>query len=1521
MTKETQKDHTRLALEQATVKISTTSGFKGTGFFINPDGYILTAWHCIAEVIPMPFSIITVETIEGQTFTAQLAQDKSIQASDIAVLKIDYTTEHCVPLGLITEKNRGDGVIAIGYPAAYIEGRGIGVYAGIINQLLKPEKTAIDEFETTAIEGQGQSGGLIYHFETQRLIGLAKKIYLNEVTKTTGVAVRFESLFAKWPDLERINKQVAHAWDERMALVPKPLDAAQLLRLLNQVPDIKGKLPKIKRHGWPLPVQTALQDLKKPLHHYVQDYINLFEAFIHLHFVTLASQFYWASRQTSSDKPADAIKAGFSVLCEVLSHSVRGGGENWLRRSALLSSACQQYSAGLPFPELPGILEDLVIEKRPNTEKENQATDFWCIKQGGERWNFLQALTVLRAELAGYELLELNTLADETIMQKLFAIQDSLGDIFQAYHDLQLAIISETIVDTSQQPQVGIHCYWQDGDFLCVSNPNDRRDMEEIWEPDTTPGKQDLLKAPKPPDSKWHWDESLLLYNPQNPHANYVYLMPLGSRYRPQTTANYLPGLLDSVVRKENQEISGVIQRSYQDGFQWQADDDDIVAIQTVNECIKQLVKSLCEGFAYELPVTDLPLVDIPPQFDLHYERLAAQLTANVIERPQERERVLSLLTNTATQRLLLEGASGSGKSVLLAQIFRAEPYAVFIGLDIKPEPLAESAEAKASVALRVGMYCLTVLNRLMQRQPVKGILPLPKIKATIRDNLSFFAKQYPHKHFLIIVDGLNQIPDPGGLLGALPDDLPSNLYILASSQAQQRVRQPLTQYGHQAWQITDMAQLARDEAEAIVWHYWGQASDKLPTPQRADFPESLLESLYQASHGLPIFLADWTQRLRGLWADDPQHFSQQAEAHFHHHHATALPKFLEDRLAIAKREAKDKFKPLALLDALLWCLSLIQKSITVNELQGAIQALRQQKLFADLPAVSNQQIEDGLSWLGGFVRSLAVGFEKRWQLQHEILGQWFCEQHGRVESLPKLRLSLVKFGAVPLPEKASEAEFGQWLEWVRAEDYEHYHSLVPELQVSVLDSLLAHLPEKSSDRALVLANLVWVFLSGTGEQQRGFALESVLEKALHSHLPIATQVEVLVSLGNIQQRLNKLDNALEYYKRSFALSEQQLSESNTSQNCREVRNAFGRIGDVYVSQNQLDKALEYFERAFTLSEQLLSESATPQNRRDVSIALNHIGNIYVSQNQFDKALEYFERSLSLHEQLTKESATPQNRRDVSIVLIRIGDVYVSQNQFDKALEYFERSLALCEQLLSESEYFERSLSLHEQLTKESATPQNRRDVSIVLERIGDVYVSQNQFDKALEYFERSLSLSEQLTKESATPQNRRDVSIVLIRIGDVYVSQNQFDKALEYFERSLALCEQLLSESATPQNRDDVGTVLNRLGNLHSSQNEFDKALEYFNRSLELSEQLLAESETPTNRRGVSIALICIGDVHYYGNNQPDKALEYYERSHSFLKQLLEESPIPRAVEDMQAISDRLEAVRGELSEPDCTD
>ena len=477
------KNYTRLALEQATVKILTNpGGFKGTGFFISSDGYILTAWHCLVPDIDCG-STITVETIDEKTFDAQLVQDKSIQAWDIAVLKIDYTTEHCVPLGLITEKNRGDEVIAIGYPAGYIEGRGIGVYDGIINQLLKLKQIEIEAFETTAIEGKGQSGGLIYHFATQRLIGLAKEIYLNDVTKTTGLAVRFDSLFDKWQQLKSINQQVAEKWEAHLEKGPKSLNSNQLQAFLTQVTEIKGDFSEIDNSGWPFPVYQALKRLDhSPCT--LQDYLNVFEAFIHLHFVTLASQFYWAFTKQQLTAETDELLAGLAVIYESLVDPNCGGGVTWLRRSAILSLACEQLHAPFPLSQLAAILEPatLRLTKQSNTNPATQETqpNFWLIEQGGKRWHFFKSLVRLHHALKFYEPLDLNAIDDDEIWESVDTLLNTLKTIFQPYRKLQLALVDEITLEDNQQKQVGVHCYWHNSEFLCVTNRNNRKEMAKI---------------------------------------------------------------------------------------------------------------------------------------------------------------------------------------------------------------------------------------------------------------------------------------------------------------------------------------------------------------------------------------------------------------------------------------------------------------------------------------------------------------------------------------------------------------------------------------------------------------------------------------------------------------------------------------------------------------------------------------------------------------------------------------------------------------------------------------------------------------------------------------------------------------------------------------------------------------------------------------------------------------------------------------------------------------------------------
>jgi S1-C subfamily serine protease len=60
-------------LQNATVKIYVDDEFKGSGFFISPDGYILTAYHCIGEYPPD----IVIQTKFNEKFYAQLDEAKS----------------------------------------------------------------------------------------------------------------------------------------------------------------------------------------------------------------------------------------------------------------------------------------------------------------------------------------------------------------------------------------------------------------------------------------------------------------------------------------------------------------------------------------------------------------------------------------------------------------------------------------------------------------------------------------------------------------------------------------------------------------------------------------------------------------------------------------------------------------------------------------------------------------------------------------------------------------------------------------------------------------------------------------------------------------------------------------------------------------------------------------------------------------------------------------------------------------------------------------------------------------------------------------------------------------------------------------------------------------------------------------------------------------------------------------------------------------------------------------------------
>jgi len=127
-------------LERITVKIATgadiSANFQGTGFFVTPDGYIVTAWHCIKDAFNYKEEIY-VECHDGKRFPAQVVKDKSVESLDIAVLKVNCENrKNCIPLGTVSKQHRNHEVISVGFPGIDKIETGIGSFEGQISRLV-----------------------------------------------------------------------------------------------------------------------------------------------------------------------------------------------------------------------------------------------------------------------------------------------------------------------------------------------------------------------------------------------------------------------------------------------------------------------------------------------------------------------------------------------------------------------------------------------------------------------------------------------------------------------------------------------------------------------------------------------------------------------------------------------------------------------------------------------------------------------------------------------------------------------------------------------------------------------------------------------------------------------------------------------------------------------------------------------------------------------------------------------------------------------------------------------------------------------------------------------------------------------------------------------------------------------------------------------------------------------------------------------------------------------------------------
>jgi len=282
---------------------------------------------------------------------------------------------------------------------------------------------------------------------------------------------------------------------------------------------------------------------------------------------------------------------------------------------------------------------------------------------------------------------------------------------------------------------------------------------------------------------------------------------------------------------------------------------------------------------------------------------------------------------------------------------------------------------------------------------------------------------------------------------------------------------------------------------------------------------------------------------------------------------------------------------------------------------------------------------------------------------------------------------------------------------------------------------------------------------------------------------------------------------------------------------------------------------------------------------RTRAVMLGQFASTYINVGDLGKALSSAEESLAISRRLAETD--PGNtgwQRDVSVSLERIGDVRRRTGDVAGAEEAYEESLAISRRLAS-------------------TDPGNsgwQRDVAVGLERISDVRLRLGNTAGALEAYEESLAVSRRLAEtDPGNSEWQRDVAVSLNNIGGVRLRAGNTAGALEACEESLAISRRLAEiDPGNTQWQRDVAVSLDNIGDIRLHADDETGAMQAYEKSLAISRRL-AETD-PGNidwQRDVAAGLDKIGDARLRAGDAAG-AEEAYAESLAISRRLAEADP-----------------------------
>jgi CHAT domain-containing protein/Flp pilus assembly protein TadD len=294
----------------------------------------------------------------------------------------------------------------------------------------------------------------------------------------------------------------------------------------------------------------------------------------------------------------------------------------------------------------------------------------------------------------------------------------------------------------------------------------------------------------------------------------------------------------------------------------------------------------------------------------------------------------------------------------------------------------------------------------------------------------------------------------------------------------------------------------------------------------------------------------------------------------------------------------------------------------------------------------------------------------------------------------------------------------------------------------------------------------------------------------LHKALPLARQykqpyieAEILGSLGTFYRNLEHYDEAIDWLNQSL-----RLAESLHAPGLQMA--ALGNLGLTYINLGDIEKAIPLLEEAER-------HAAARGLKVSGAALLVNIGNIYLTQRSYAKAGDYFSRALVIYKEVKSEQDMAICENNLALASLGMGDLDEAERHSERALTIKRRSndhpselesLLTSARIAAARRDFAKAEPLLQQIVQENA----KQALSWEAEgELADLYMAQNQIERAEPQFQRVLSTLDAVLKTLKHEEDRLAFSASASEFRGNYirflVARHNPTKALQVAELSRA--------------------------------------------------------------------------------------------------------------------------------------